>query len=47
LSDLEAVEEDAVKKAEEEQKFVMVCRPKVGRMIVGGGFVGVWKKSAD
>jgi tRNA (adenine57-N1/adenine58-N1)-methyltransferase len=45
LSALEAVEEEAVRKAEEEQKFVMVCRPKVGRMIIGGGFVGVWRKT--
>jgi tRNA (adenine57-N1/adenine58-N1)-methyltransferase len=47
LSDLEAVEEEAIKKAVDEQNFVMVCRPKVGRMIVGGGFVGVWRKGAD
>ena len=25
----------------------MVCRPKVGDRIVGGGFVGVWKKQRD
>lgn len=47
LSDIEAVEEEATKKAIEEQKFVMVCRPKVGKMIIGGGFVGVWRKIAD
>ncbi|TLD32201.1 tRNA (adenine-N(1)-)-methyltransferase [Venturia nashicola] len=47
LSNVEAVEEEAAKKAVEEQKFVMVCRPKVGKMIIGGGFVGVWRKIAD
>jgi tRNA (adenine57-N1/adenine58-N1)-methyltransferase catalytic subunit len=25
----------------------MVCRPKVGDRIIGGGFVGVWKKQRD
>ena len=24
-------------------KHVMVCRPKVGERIVGGGFVGIWR----
>lgn len=47
LSDTEAVEEEAAKKAVEEQKFVMVCRPKVGKVIIGGGFVGVWRKLVD
>ncbi|QDS72394.1 hypothetical protein FKW77_008683 [Venturia effusa] len=47
LSSVEAVEEEAAKKAVEDQKFVMVCRPKVGKMIVGGGFVGVWRKLSD
>ena len=23
---------------------VMVCRPKVGRMTIGGGFIGIWRK---
>jgi tRNA A58 N-methylase Trm61 len=23
---------------------VMVCRPKVGRMTIGGGFIGLWRK---
>jgi tRNA methyltransferase complex GCD14 subunit len=23
---------------------VMVCRPKVGEMVVGGGFVGLWRR---
>ncbi|KAE9987772.1 hypothetical protein EG328_001587 [Venturia inaequalis] len=47
LSSVEAVEEEAAEKAVEEQKFVMVCRPKVGKLIIGGGFVGVWRKMAD
>lgn len=25
---------------------VLVCRPKVGRMTVGGGFVGMWRRQA-
>jgi tRNA (adenine57-N1/adenine58-N1)-methyltransferase catalytic subunit len=41
LSDLEA--ETPAKKSKE-QDFVMVCRPKVGNLVVGGGFVGVWRK---
>lgn len=31
---------------EEEGRYRMVCRPKVGGRIVGGGFLGVWKKMA-
>ncbi|PGH27328.1 hypothetical protein AJ80_01038 [Polytolypa hystricis UAMH7299] len=27
-----------------EQESVLVCRPKVGGRIVGGGFVGIWRK---
>lgn len=27
--------------------WAMVCRPKVGERIVGGGFLGVWKKKRD
>jgi hypothetical protein len=23
---------------------VMVCRPKVGKMTIGGGFIGIWRK---
>ena len=26
------------------QGWAMVCRPKVGKMVVGGGFVGLWSK---
>ncbi|MCJ1438572.1 hypothetical protein MMC27_007962 [Xylographa pallens] len=25
----------------------MICRPKVGERVVGGGFLGVWRKMAD
>jgi hypothetical protein len=27
-----------------DEGWQMVCRPKVGDRIIGGGFVGVWKK---
>lgn len=27
-----------------DRRTVLVCRPKVGDKIVGGGFVGIWKK---
>lgn len=37
---LELAEEDLA--AEDEP--VMVCRPKVGRMTIGGGFLGIWRK---
>lgn len=26
-------------------KAVMVCRPKVGERVIGGGFVGLWRKT--
>ncbi|KAL9094525.1 MAG: hypothetical protein Q9165_003084 [Trypethelium subeluteriae] len=28
----------------QDQEYVMVCRPKVGERITGGGFLGVWRK---
>jgi hypothetical protein len=28
----------------DEGKWAMVCRPKVGERVVGGGFLGVFKK---
>ena len=37
--------EDSVKE-EEDKGWTMVCRPKVGEIIVGGGFLGVWKRTA-
>ncbi|KAF2234303.1 hypothetical protein EV356DRAFT_515203 [Viridothelium virens] len=27
-----------------DQEYVMVCRPKVGERVTGGGFLGVWRK---
>jgi hypothetical protein len=42
----ESVEEDAhtMVLKEDDNAPVLVCRPKVGRVIIGGGFVGVWRK---
>lgn len=37
------VEEEAPK----EEDSVLVCRPKVGTRIVGGGFVGIWRRIED
>lgn len=37
------VEEEALK----EEDSVLVCRPKVGTRIVGGGFVGIWRRIED
>jgi len=28
-------------------KLAMVCRPKVGKLIIGGGFVGLWTKMRE
>ncbi|CAN9326543.1 unnamed protein product [Alternaria alternata] len=28
----------------EDDKWVMVCRPKVGHQVVGGGFLGLWRR---
>ncbi|KAI8937696.1 hypothetical protein NX059_005397 [Plenodomus lindquistii] len=27
-----------------EEKWAMVCRPKAGQQVVGGGFLGIWKR---
>ena len=27
-----------------QEKWAMVCRPKVGEMVVGGGFLGLWRR---
>lgn len=40
-----AEEEERVEDAEGGSEPVMVCRPKVGKLTIGGGFVGVWRKS--
>jgi hypothetical protein len=29
-----------------DEDSVMVCRPKVGKMTIGGGFIGIWRKMA-
>ncbi|CAN9243005.1 unnamed protein product [Alternaria alternata] len=30
--------------SKEDDKWVMVCRPKVGHQVVGGGFLGLWRR---
>ncbi len=37
-------EELAEDQAKQEEKWAMVCRPKVGAQVVGGGFLGLWKR---
>lgn len=41
-------EADSLPKAEgdssRDEDSVMVCRPKVGKMTIGGGFIGIWRK---
>lgn len=46
------VDEDGVRDpisdaAKDQGEWAMVCRPKVGERVVGGGFLGVWKKQRD
>jgi len=36
--------EEPVPVYDEDGGWELVCRPKVGQRVVGGGFVGVWKK---
>ena len=31
----------------EQSQWKMICRPKVGERVVGGGFLGIWKKQRD
>lgn len=31
-------------KKQEEEKWVMVCRPKAGQLVVGGGFLALWRR---
>ncbi|PYH91477.1 adenine-N(1)--methyltransferase [Aspergillus ellipticus CBS 707.79] len=40
----EAEDAAAPEEAPKEEDSVLVCRPKVGPRIVGGGFVGIWRK---
>ncbi|KAF7592186.1 hypothetical protein BBP40_000527 [Aspergillus hancockii] len=37
----------APEEAPREEDSVLVCRPKVGARIVGGGFVGIWRRIED
>lgn len=30
--------------AAKEEELAMVCRPKVGQLVIGGGFLGLWRK---
>lgn len=43
---VKANEEQAVQANVSQQRWETVCRPKVGARIIGGGFVGVWRKKA-
>ena len=44
-SELEARDvEQASDRGKQDDDFVMVCRPKVGERVVGGGFLGMWRK---
>jgi tRNA (adenine57-N1/adenine58-N1)-methyltransferase len=27
-----------------QEKWAMVCRPKAGQQVVGGGFLGLWRR---
>jgi len=43
----EEVEVRSQETIEPEKEWVMVCRPKVGKTITGGGFVGLWSKKRE
>ncbi|OGM46983.1 tRNA (adenine-N(1)-)-methyltransferase [Aspergillus bombycis] len=51
--DREALDEGSVEsvstpeEAPKDEDSVLVCRPKVGSRIVGGGFVGIWRRIED
>jgi tRNA (adenine57-N1/adenine58-N1)-methyltransferase len=30
--------------AQTEEKWAMICRPKAGQQVVGGGFLGLWRR---
>lgn len=32
---------------QKDAESVLICRPKVGQKLVGGGFVGIWRRIAD
>jgi tRNA (adenine57-N1/adenine58-N1)-methyltransferase len=42
----QAVRDDELAKslAQAEEKWAMICRPKAGQQVVGGGFLGVWRR---
>jgi tRNA (adenine57-N1/adenine58-N1)-methyltransferase len=33
--------------AETEKEWALICRPKVGERVIGGGFLGVWSRMRD
>jgi tRNA (adenine57-N1/adenine58-N1)-methyltransferase len=37
-------EELAKNLAQTEERWAMVCRPKAGQQVVGGGFLGIWRR---
>jgi hypothetical protein len=39
-----ARDEALVEEVEKQKRSVMVCRPKVGETVVGGGFLGLWRR---
>jgi hypothetical protein len=39
--------DSAKEESDAKARMVLVCRPKVGDRIVGGGFVGIWRKMKD
>lgn len=40
-----ARDEEMVKDlAQTEEKWAMICRPKAGQQVVGGGFLGLWRR---
>lgn len=45
--DLGLDKEDALDEPASNERWSMICRPKVGDRIVGGGFLGVWRKQRD
>jgi hypothetical protein len=42
-SDVDSLQSAEVE-ASRDDDSVMVCRPKVGKMTIGGGFIGLWRK---
>ena len=40
----EAEDLDTKQDTSQEDDLVMICRPKVGRMTIGGGFIALWRK---